>query len=438
MELPAQPSPASRAVRLRFLAYGGSFAVVAICTGVAWVLGRGENLPATLMVVLLGVVGVAWRFGHGASLLACVLSLLSFDYFFETPAFTLAVANWTNLLIFCVMLAIAQLVAELVERLQQQVRSATVLAKETDALYHLSLALSEATTQADVEVAAEKQVHTAFPQNTSSDSPGLYKAFQVQIAQARARVDLAEQARSALLEAERERTRSSLLSAVSHDLRTPLTAIQGAASSLLLKDEARPIGAEEDLLEMIVDESERLTRLVTNLIDMTRLESGGVLINQEWQSLEEIIGAALAGLEARLGPLPVRVSPLHDLPLVNLDGVLIEQLFINLIENTLRHAPGSPVDISAFIEGGNLIIEVSDRGPGIQEDQRERVFDKFVRMASGGDGGVGLGLAICRAVAKAHGGSIQALSREGGGASFRLQLPLQGDTPKAPAEEDSL
>lgn len=437
MNLPAQPTPASRALRSRFRDYGGSFAVVAVCTAVAWELGRGENLPATLMVFLLGVVGVAWRFGHGASLLACILSLLSFDYFFETPAFTLAVANWTNLLIFSVMLAIAQLVAELVERLQQQVRAATRQARETDALYHLSLALSEATTKAEVESEAAAQLEAASRENLPSESPGLYKAFQIQIAQAEARVDLAEQARAALLEAERERTRSALLSAVSHDLRTPLTAIQGAASSLLLKGEARPDSAEGDLLSMIVDESERLTRLVTNLIEMTRLESGDVRINREWQPLEEIIGAALARLEARLGPLPVRVGPLDAIPLVNIDGVLMEQLFINLMENALRHAPGTMVEISAASQGRILAIEVSDRGPGISEDQRERIFEKFARISSKGDGGAGLGLAICRAVAKAHGGSIHVVPRQGGGASFCVRLPLEGDSPQAPLEEES-
>ncbi len=390
------------------------------------------------MIFLVGVVAVAWRFGHGASLLACILSLLSFDYFFETPAFTLEVANWPNLLIFCAMLLIAQLVAELVDRLQDQVRTVQAQAAETDALYRLSLGLSQATLPEEVDAVSRKQLRSTFGEEVAGGASNLRQAFDVQIAQARDRVELAERARSALVEAERERTRSALLSAVSHDLRTPLAAIQGAASSLLLKDEARPSGAEEDLLAMIVDESERLTRLVTNLVDMTRLESGSTSLRKEWQALEELIGAVLTRLEARSGPLPVAVKLPDDLPLVRIDGVLMEQLLINLVENALRHAPGAPVEISARHENGRLLLDVSDRGPGVPRDQQDRVFDKFVRMPGGGDGGVGLGLAICRAIAQAHGGSIEALPREGGGASFRVVLPVETEAPLAPAEEEAL
>ena len=435
--IPTHDSLASAALRQRAIAYIGSSVIVALCTGLAWWLGHGENLPATLMIFLIGVVAVAWRFGHGASFLACLLSLLSFDYFFETPAFTLEVANWPNLFIFCAMLLIAQLVAELVERLQEQVRTVQAQAAETDALYHLSLALSQATTREELVAVSQKQLRSAFGDGSPVEMKSLRQAFTVQIAQAQERVELAERARAALVEAERERTRSTLLSAVSHDLRTPLAAIQGAASSLLLKDDERPSAAEEDLLTMIVDESERLTRLVTNLIDMTRLESGGTPIQKDWQAMEEIIGAAITRLEARLGPLPVVVKLQGDLPLVRVDGVLVEQLLLNLIENAFRHAPGSPVEIFVQREGALLLMDVSDRGPGIPEDQRDRVFDKFVRMPSGGDGGVGLGLAICRAITQAHGGSIEVLPREGGGASFRVVLPTETDAPLAPMEDEA-
>ncbi len=437
MNLPSQAAYGSITRRRRALAYSASFLIVALCTGLAWGLGRGENLPATLMIFLVGVVAVAWRFGHGASFLACLLSLLSFDYFFETPAFTFEVANWPNLFIFCAMLLIAQLVAELVERLQEQVRTVQAQATETDALYHLSLALSQAATREQVVTVSKEQLHSAFGDEIIEEWSSLRQAFEVQIAQAYNRVGLAERARAALVEAERERTHSTLLSAVSHDLRTPLAAIQGAASSLLLKDDARPSAAEEDLLTMIVDESERLTRLITNLIDMTRLENGGSSIRKDWQALEEIIGAALTRLEARLGPLPVVVRLQEDLPLIRMDGVLVEQLLINLIENALRHAPGSPVEISAHRQGDLLVMDVSDHGPGIPVDQRDRIFGKFVRMPGGGDGGVGLGLAICRAITQAHGGSIEVLPQEGGGASFRVLLPVESDAPLAPLEEEA-
>jgi two-component system sensor histidine kinase KdpD len=259
----------------------------------------------------------------------------------------------------------------------------------------------------------------------------LLKAFAVQIALALGRLRWLEEARRAQLSHETERLRSTLLGAIGHDLRTPLAAIHGAASSLLLPGDL-PAATQRDLLGMIQDESERLAHLLGNLLDLTRLESGALQVQKEWQPLEEVIGSALGRLERRSGPLPVRVELPADLPSAPFDAALMEQVLINLLGNAQRHAPGRDVDLRAWAEPGWLHLEVADRGPGLPEDNRERVFDKFFRLPGAGEGGVGLGLAICRAILQAHGGTIAAANRPGGGSVFGLALPLEGTPPPPP------
>lgn len=232
----------------------------------------------------------------------------------------------------------------------------------------------------------------------------------------------AEAAKRAEVVAETERLRSSLLSAVSHELRTPLAAIIGSASTLL---QAPPGGgaSSKDLLVNIRDEADRLTRLVHNLIETTRLESGAAL-KKELYPIEDVIGTALARTEKLLQGRRVETDLPENLPLVPVDPVLMELVFVNLIENAVRHAPDAPLDISARERMDFLEVSVADRGPGLKPDELERVFEKFYRASSAP--GAGLGLAICKAVVEAHGGTIRAENRPGGGAIFLLTLP-RGD-----------
>jgi len=268
------------------------------------------------------------------------------------------------------------------------------------------------------------------------ESWGLFQSLAVQGALALERVRWLEQAEQARLDTETERMRNTLLGAVSHDLRTPLAAIQGAATSLLLP-EPLPEATRLDLLAMIRDESERLARLLGDLLELTRLQSGSIRIHKEWQLLDEVVGAAVQRLEHRRGPLPIRMDLPESLPLVPLDGGLMEQVLINLLGNALRHAPDSPVDLRAWEEPSGVQIEIADRGPGIPAEFRARVFDKFFRMPRNlKDGGVGLGLAIASTIVKIHGGAIWVEEREGGGARFRLTLPLDG-VPPAELETES-
>jgi two-component system sensor histidine kinase KdpD len=253
----------------------------------------------------------------------------------------------------------------------------------------------------------------------------LLETFAAQTALAVERALLADESQQAQVRVESERLRNSLLSSVSHDLRTPLATITGAATSLLEEDSRLDAAARRELLEAIHEEAERLNRLVANLLDMTRLESGAVQIKKEWHSLEEIVGAALARLGKRLEGRRVTTRLPRDLPLVPLDGVLMEQALINLLDNAVKHTPdGSPIEVAAAVEDGRAWIEVADRGPGLEPGDETRVFDKFYRGRRGGGGpGVGLGLTVCRGIAEAHGGAITAENRAGGGLVLRVTLP---------------
>lgn len=268
----------------------------------------------------------------------------------------------------------------------------------------------------------------------------LLKAFAQQAAVALARAELGEEARRAAVRAEREELLSSLLSSVSHDLRTPLAAITGAASTLLDEEaiDALDAGVRRDLLVTIQEESDRMNRLVANLLEMTRLESGSVVVRKEWTPLEEVVGSALDRLEVAMHGRPVEVRLPADLPLVPLDAVLMGQVFVNLLENAAKHTPPrTPVEVSARAVGDRLVVDVADRGPGIPAGAEERVFEKFYSGDGGrSSGGAGLGGAIVRGIVVAHGGAVSARNRPGGGALFRLELPLEGGPPEVPEESE--
>ncbi len=271
------------------------------------------------------------------------------------------------------------------------------------------------------------------------DQLRLVEAFGDQVALSVERAQLAEQAERAHVLIESERMRSTLLSSVSHDLRTPLSVSTGAASSLLAGGAPLPAATREELIETIAEEAQRLNRLVGNLLDMTRLESGAMPVKKDWHSLEEVVGAALARLEPRLQgrELSVRLPP--GTPLVQVDDVLVEQVIFNLVENAVKYTPpASPIQITATVGDGALRIEVADRGPGLPAGEEENVFEKFVRVRREGDpSGVGLGLSICRSIVAAHGGRIHAANREGGGAVFVLTLPQEGEPPAIAPEDEA-
>ncbi len=253
--------------------------------------------------------------------------------------------------------------------------------------------------------------------------------------QALERVHYVEVAQQALLQIESERLRNSLLSALSHDLRTPLAALQGLAETLARRE--LEAGAAETA-RAIEQQSLRINAMVHNLLDMARLQSGALKLNRQWQPVDEVVGTSLQVMGTALAGHRVALDVPASLPLVELDAVLIERVLANLLENAAKYTPpGSEIRVIARAHHGELWLSVEDNGPGLPAGREESLFEKFERGHSESHlPGVGLGLAICRAIMQAHGGRIWA-ERVGpaGGARFSLALPL-GEPPALPAFED--
>jgi len=494
-QLPVFPSPGQR-----LGACFGGLGVLAACTGLSAILPPEQPVPAIFLIFLLGTAFIAERWGLGAGVLAVALAaapghLLAIDWPLLILFLTLLMGGQFAVAITerltqqtrtsrrrAALLAALLMLGRNLARTTRPAEVAEALAHLGERLLHRRLHLllpreggtwealppselpglpadlnleSFAGGPCDGGLEPLIQATSAFlplghgealegvlcvettPNRLlNEDDWELLRAFAVQVALALERVRWLETAQKARLENETERMRSALLGAISHDLRTPLAGIQGAASSLLLAPESLAEPARRDLLAMIHDESERLTLLLTNLLDLTRLESGSIQVHKEWHPLDEVVGAALRRAESGHGPIQAELDLPEDLPLVPVDGALLEQMLINLLVNARRHAPEGPVSLGAWIGPESLELEVADRGPGIPEAFRERIFDKFFRLpGKPQDGGVGLGLAICEAIARAHGGRIWAEARPGGGASFRVSLPLEGSPPSLPEAE---
>ncbi|WP_316414377.1 sensor histidine kinase KdpD [Mesoterricola silvestris] len=268
------------------------------------------------------------------------------------------------------------------------------------------------------------------------DQRHLMEAFANHTALALERTILSEKNLDTQRRMDREQVRSALLSSVSHDLSMPLAGITSAARALLENDATLTPEARHQLAGVIHDEGHQLSRLVTNLLDATRLESG-VELKKEWLALPDLVQSALARLKPLMPDRAVTLDLPPNLPRAQADPVLLEQVLINLLENAHRYSPpDQPIEIKAWATERALTLCVSDHGPGIPEDQEERIFEKLVRFQQGESRlGAGLGLAICKGVMDAHGGKIQASNRPQGGASFRISLPLEAKPPVMPVEE---
>jgi two-component system sensor histidine kinase KdpD len=257
------------------------------------------------------------------------------------------------------------------------------------------------------------------------------------IAIALERVHYVDVAQNALVSMESERLRNSLLAALSHDLRTPLTVLVGLGD--VLASSQPPLSpAQRETAEAIQDEARRMSALVTNLLDMARIESGDVTLHLEWQPFEEVVGASVNATRGLLKGHTLNLSIPGGLPMVRFDAVLIERVLVNLLENAAKYTPpGSVITLSAEVVADRLSVSVADDGPGLPPGGEEAVFQKFTRgERESATPGVGLGLAICRAIVGAHHGEIVARNRPGGGAVFAFTLPL-GEPPGAVVEEEA-
>jgi len=277
------------------------------------------------------------------------------------------------------------------------------------------------------------------PSSTRLKSPEqrrLLDTFARLLAISLERIHYVSVAQSSTVQIESERLRNSLLSAISHDLRTPLTALVGLTDALEMLD--APLTSEQKEIAVLLREKAlKMSSQVSNLLDMARLQSGTVQLNKQWFLIEEAIGAAIKAVESASEGRHVTVTLPPDLPLLNFDAVLIERVFINLLENAYKYTPkNSSVSIGASVVSPQSVeIWVQDNGPGLPRGKEEDIFRKFERgNKEGAISGVGLGLTICRAVIEAHGGKITGKTMEGGGARFTFSLP-RGNPPKIDVED---
>ncbi len=499
--------PRAGAKRLRYL---WAAAACLVTTLVATPLAGFFDAANIVMLFLLAVVLVALKWGRGPAVLAAFLSVATFDFFFVTPRFSLAVSDFQYLLTFAVMLTVALIIGQMTAGLRYQARVASYREERARVLYEFARDMSSLLLTDDVVESATRIIANTFrakvailvpdsqdrlhlvagrdagipldvgaaqwafdkslPAGAGTDTLAgnefLYlplrapmrtrgvlvlkpvnprillvpeqrrhlDTFAALTAIALERVHYVEIAQQALLHMESERLRNSLLSALSHDLRTPLAALVGLAESLTIA--GPPLAATQlETANAIADEARRMGALVNNLLEMARIESGEVKLRRHWHSAEEVAGSALKSAHAALVHHRVEVQVPGSLPLVEFDATLVERVLYNLLENAAKYTPnGTVINVSAEVIGQNLAVSVSDAGPGIPKGQEESIFEKFTRGRSeSATPGVGLGLAISRAIIEAHHGSIRATSNAEGGARFTFTLPL-GTPPQTPDE----
>jgi two-component system sensor histidine kinase KdpD len=428
-------------------------------------------------VVLL----VATTIGMGPAILASVLAFLGFNYFFVEPLHSFRVTSPQDNLRLLTFLVVAVIGSSLAGRAREQANAAARSASELAALYGFSQTISaevdlerilplvaQAVTQLLnvpacsvllydtggrlVERATAGAAHPepqrrvdAFlrigprvlgalrvTQRALDDplTPGELSRLETiaaQVGLVLERAQLAEEASHSRAQADAERMKATLLSSVSHDLRTPLAVIKGAVTSLLDESVAWQPESRRELLLSVNDESDRLNRLVGNLLDMSRIEGDAPHPPRSPQDISALIEDVVERLRRQLSSHTLDIELPAELPLAQANYTQIDQVLTNLIENAARYTPaGTPIVVRASAERDTLIVEVRDHGPGIPEGMRERIFEKFVR-AVGPErhaNGAGLGLAICKGILKAHGGQIWAENAPDGGARFSFTLPL--------------
>ena len=443
---------------------------------------EAANLSLIYLVAVLGVASVG---GAGPGVAASVLSFLAYNFFFVEPLYVLTVANPQDAVRLVVFLVAALLASNLTGRLRHraalirrrtgQLEALYRLSQSTGAVIELRQILPEiaATTLALLHAASctltvqsaggERTESAVAPEATASTHGGITAPVRVgdrvlgrliveprrnqrfdpderrltellalQAGLAVQREQLASEAAEREALAAENRFKATLLSSLSHDLRSPLTVITGVATSLQQPDASWDRTHLQPMLATLSDEAARLNRIVGNLLEMSRIESGALERTRDWEDLGELVGAVLARLRPRFGGRAVTVEMAEDAPLVWLNAALIDQVLSNLLENVLRHTPATtPVTIQVRASADEAIVEILDRGPGIPEALLPRLFGKFVRGAAPERAaqGTGLGLAICKGIIEAHGGRIWAANRPDGGALFGFALPRNSAQP---------
>ena len=434
------------------------------------------TLIALLYLIPLGLITAYWGLGPGIT--SALITFLSFNYFFIPPYYTLTVHRPTDVVVLVVFLIVAVVISQLVGRAQVSLAAATAREREATQLYELSTVLAGLHDDHTIAQILAKQVQAVsqgeyvelnitgiepfsfhLPETTpplrlpefsvpiqaargvlgeirlwkagpaiASEEKRLLQTFASQGALALERARLAQaESRARVLE-ESDQLKSILLSSVSHELRTPLSTIKAAASSLRGNEVSWDSPARIELIAAIDDEADHLNMLVGNLLDMSRIESGALKPKREWNILPEIVGSVLARMRHSTDEHKLEIDIPENLPFVPVDYVQMEQVFTNLVSNSLKYAPSNTViRIRANIEDGTIHVQVSNQGPQVPPEHLERIFDKFYRItAADRVTGTGLGLSICKGIIEAHGGRIWAENVHDG-LAFNFTLPLTWD-----------
>jgi two-component system sensor histidine kinase KdpD len=435
---------------------------VALCTLLIFPLKRIAPAVSFVVLYMLAVLVISVTWGSALGAVTAVGSALAFNFFHIPPVGHLAIRDsrdWVALVAFLIAAALASSVAEVARaraREAEERRREADLAAGTARLLLRGGRLDEALPTVAARLAESLELPWAAIELTTTASDPLRIAFPLreggeEVGTLLVPPEISESARrriaervapalEALLSAARERERllgevvetsalrradvvkTALLRAVSHDLRSPLTAIRAAGESVALP--ALSAAEREELASVVQEESRRLSRLVDNLLDLSRLEAGAAEPRREWISLDEIIRVAVTELGGAYDDFALSIDP--DLPLIQADAVQLERALVNVLENARRHAGGSPVGVRARVGNGRLRVRIVDRGPGIAPAQIQRVFEPFYRSGDGQPDhrGSGLGLAIARGFVEANGGKLHVESTPGQGASFVFSLPL--------------
>lgn len=467
-------------LRIRSLMVGSAAPLLA--TAVALALHRERELGA-ISIHLLAVVVAAALGGIWGGLSSSIVGFLLLNYFFTSPRHTFHVASADDVIGLVTFLVVALIVGSLLARVLSERARAIRSEREAQLLSYfatkvlsgeplrrvledfaasllepLGLARCAVSARAGETVyevvreranVAEGEV-TVVPLEVGgvglgtltavrSDDLGplegddlrLLQAAAKQIALALERERLDAQIVDARLEADRNRIRAALFSSVTHDLRTPLSSIKAGVSSLLHEDAVLDERGRRDLLRTVLEETDRLNRLVGNLLDLAKIRAGALVPTKEPTAIDEVVEAVLHRMEPRLAHVRVRTL-LREVPDVRADPVQIDQVLTNLLENAARFSPaGGEVLVSVAPWRSSVQVRVADQGPGVPPEDRERVFEAFVRGRSGEGAGSGLGLAIARAIVLAHGGRIWLEGTPGGGTAAVFELPITDAEPAA-------
>jgi two-component system sensor histidine kinase KdpD len=465
--------PASRRRRGSVVAdYLFATMVTLAAFALAFVADRYLSIANLSLILLTAVLAVAVRKRMAVAVYTAVLCFIGDNFFFTRPRHTLAVASADDVLAIGLFLIVALVCSRMATRLSSQVVSLRAAQLRARTLLQLGKQLATASDAAAIRevgaraltqaVGATARIDPAEGESTverngdsddrwvvpltvgahdhgrvtfatpGSDEPDVERrelalAMGQDIALALERARLAHELEQARVQGETERLRNALLSSVSHDLRSPLASMIGAADTLAMYETQLPRGERQELLQSIVHEGQRLDRYIQNLLDMTRLGHGALRLHRDWVDATEVVVAATDRLRRFFPELAIRTALPQETVLLYVHPALIEQALFNVLENAAHFSPpGEAVNVEAAVTGEQLQIEVIDHGPGIPPDERSRIFDMFHSVSRGdrGNKGTGLGLSICRGMIGAHGGSVEALPTAGGGTTIRITLPL--------------